>query len=95
MQVLVIARLVPDTPIEQMLPLVKPEAAKIWEYYVTEIVRSVYYLADKSGAVLLLEVPNLEAANEAIAQLPMAQANTIKFEVLPLKPFTGIAELFA
>lgn len=95
MQVLVIARVVPGTSMEQILPLVKPEAAKVWDYYAAEMVRSVYYLADMSGAVLLLEVPNLEAANEAIAQFPMAQANALKFEVLPLKPYTGIAELFA
>ncbi len=29
MQVLVIARVVSDTPMEQVLPLVKPEAAKV------------------------------------------------------------------
>ena len=64
-------------------------------YSIIKFLPPLYYLADMSGAVLLLEVPNLEAANEAITQFPMAQANTLNFEVLPLKPYTGIAELFA
>lgn len=95
MQVLVIARVIPGTPMEQVLPLVKAEAAKVWDYYASEMVRSVYYIADMSGAVLLLEAPSIEAANEAVAQFPMVQANVLKCEILPLKPYTGIAELFA
>ena len=95
MQVLVIARVIPGTAIEKVLPLVKPEAAKVWEYYAADLVRTVHYFADNSGAVLLFEAPNLEAVNGAVTQLPMVQAGLLECEVIPLAPYTGIAELFA
>ncbi|MBR8834720.1 MAG: hypothetical protein DSM106950_11945 [Stigonema ocellatum SAG 48.90 = DSM 106950] len=95
MQVLVIARVIAGTAIEKVLPLVKPEAAKVWEYYAADLVRTVHYFADNSGAVLLFEASNLEAVNSAVTQLPMVQAGVLQCEVIPLAPYTGIAELFA
>lgn len=95
MQVLVIARVIAGTAIDTVLPLVKPEAAKVWEYYAADLVRTVHYFADNSGAVLLFEAPNLEAVNGAVTQLPMVQAGLLECEVIPLAPYTGIAELFA
>ncbi|WP_026082467.1 hypothetical protein [Mastigocladopsis repens] len=95
MQVLVIARIVAGTAREKILPLIKPEAAKVWEYVAADLVRTVHYIADHSGAVLLFEATSVEAVNEAIAQLPMVQAGVLQCEVLPLVPFTGLKELFA
>lgn len=95
MQFLVIARAAKGTPMEQVLPLVKPEAEKVWEYYAADMVRSIHYIADMSGAVLMFEAVSLEAVQEAVAQLPMARANVLQFEILPLKPYTGLDELFA
>jgi len=42
-----------------------------------------------SGAVLICEAANLEAMQEVAAQFPMAKAGVLKFEVLPLKPYTA------
>lgn len=95
MQFLMIAQAVEGTPIEKILPFVKPEAAKSWEYYAADMIRSMYYIADMSGVVFLWEAPSLEAVNEAIAQLPMKQAGVLQFKVISLKPYTGIDELFA
>jgi hypothetical protein len=51
MQFLVIARIAEKTSPEKVLPYIKPEAKKVWEYYLAEIVRSIHYIADMSGAV--------------------------------------------
>lgn len=95
MQFLVIARVVEGTAIEKLLPLVKPESAKIWEYYAADLIRGVYYIADMSGAVLIYEAANLEEVKAAVTQLPMVQSGVLQTEILPLKPYTGIKELFA
>lgn len=95
MQFLMIARVPQGTQIEQIFPYLKPEAAKSWELYASGAIRSMYYIADKSGVVFLWEASSLEAVNEAIAQLPMKQDKILNFEVLPLAPYTGIEELFA
>jgi hypothetical protein len=94
-QFLIVGRVKAETKIEQVLPVVKPEAAKVWELYASDRLRSIHYIADKSGAVLLCEATNLEEINAIIAQLPMAQAGVMQFEVIPLLPYTGTEELFA
>ncbi|MCC3437628.1 MAG: hypothetical protein JGK30_30320 [Microcoleus sp. PH2017_40_RAT_O_B] len=95
MQFLIVGRVKAETKIEQVLPVVKPEAAKVWELYASDRLRSIHYIADKSGAVLLCEANNVEEINAMIAQLPMAQAGVMQFEVIPLLPYTGTEELFA
>lgn len=95
MQFLMIAQAPEGTPIKQVLPFVKPEAAKSWEYYASGLIRTMHYIADMSGVVFLWEAPSLESVNEAIAQLPMKQAGVLQFKVIPLKPYTGVEELFA
>lgn len=94
MQFLIIARAAAGTPIEQVLPFVKSEAEKVWEYYAADMLRTIHYIADMSGAVLMFEAMSLEAVQEAVAQFPMAQANVLQFEILPLKPYTGLDALF-
>jgi len=94
MQFLVIGRITAGTEIEQVLPFVKPEAAKAWELYASNHLRSIHYIADKSGAVLLCEANNLEEINAMVSQLPMAQAGVLQFEVIPLMPYTGTETLF-
>jgi hypothetical protein len=95
MQVLVIARVVEGTPMEKVLPFIKAEAEAVWNKYTAEIVRSVHYIADMSGAILMLEVPSLEQAQEIAAQFPMVKAGVLRCELLALKPYTGFGELFA
>jgi hypothetical protein len=95
MQFLIIGRIVTGTEIEQVLPFVKPEAAKVWELYANDRLRSIHYIADKSGAVLLCEANDAEEINTITAQFPMAQAGVMQFEVLPLLPYTGTEALFA
>ena len=95
MQFLVLARVAEGVGTEQVLPHVKAEAEAVWQKYSAEIVRSIYYIADMSGAVLMCEAPTLEAMQEITTQFPMAQAGVLKFEILPLKPYTGLESLFA
>lgn len=95
MQFLVIARVVEGTPMDKVLPLVPKEAAKVWEEYAADMVRSIHYIANMSGAVLMLEAPSLEEVQEAVAKFPMVEAGVLDAEVLPLKPYTGLESLFA
>lgn len=95
MQFLVLARIVEGTPMEKVMPLVPAEAAKVWEKYAAGMVRSIYYIADMSGAVLMLEAASLEEAQAAVAKFPMVEAGVLNPEVVPLKPYTGLEALFA
>jgi uncharacterized protein YciI len=94
MQFLVLARVAEGISLEQVMPHVKAEAEIIWKQYAAGVARSIYYIADMSGAVLLCEAADLEAAQEMTNQLPMVKAELLKVEILPLKPYTGLEALF-
>ena len=95
MQAFVIARVVEGAPMEQVLPLVKPEAAKVWELYNDEKLRTIHYISDMSGVVMLWEISSLEALEAELQKLPMIEAGMLACEVIPIKPYTGFTELFA
>ncbi|AFY75057.1 hypothetical protein Syn7502_03173 [Synechococcus sp. PCC 7502] len=94
MQILVIARVKLGIPIEQVLPLITPESVQVWEFYASEQVRQVYYIADMSGAVMLWESESVESVTQELQKLPMVKAGILTCEILPLKSYTGYASLF-
>jgi hypothetical protein len=95
MQFLILARIAPGISTEQVLPYVRAEAEAIWQRYAAEIVRSFYYIADMSGAVLLCEASDLQAMRAIASEFPMAKAGVLAFEILPLTSYTGLETLFA
>ncbi|MGL4621551.1 MAG: hypothetical protein ACRC06_15135 [Waterburya sp.] len=94
MQVLVIARVKPETPMEKVLPFVSLEASQAWEFYASEQIRQMYYIADMSGAVMLWEGESVESVTKEAQKLPMYEAGILDFDILPLKPYTAYASLF-
>lgn len=94
MQFLIVARVAKGIAMKQVLPYIKAEAEAVWQQYLAEIVRTIYYIADMSGAVLFCEATDLEAMQAIVAQFPMAKAGILSFEILPLKPYAGLEALF-
>jgi hypothetical protein len=95
MQVLVIARVKPGIPVEQVLPLVSAEAAQAWEFYASEQIRQMFYITDMSGAVMFWEGESVESVTQAVNKLPMVQQELLNCDILPLKPYTAFASLFS
>ncbi|MBV6625092.1 MAG: hypothetical protein KI793_19555 [Rivularia sp. (in: Bacteria)] len=95
MQFLLIARIPEDVTPEQAKPHLQAEAQKVWENYSTEVVRSIHYIADMSGAVLMCEAESLSAMQKIADEFPMVKAGVLTIEVLPLKAYTGLESLFA
>lgn len=95
MQVLGIARVKPGIPFEQVLPFVSAEAEQAWEFYTSEQIRQMYYIADMSGAVMLWDGESLESVAQQVQKLPMVKEDILACEILPIKPYTGYELLFA
>lgn len=72
----------------------RAEALRAWQLYQAGVVRELYFRADRSEAVLILECGTLEAARQALDSLPLVQAGLIAFELIPLAPYPGFARLF-
>jgi hypothetical protein len=71
------------------------EARRAWELYQQDILREIYFRADRTNGVLILEVADLAAAREVIDSLPLVAAGLIDFDLIPLRPYTGFERLFA
>ena len=95
MQFLVIAQIAKGISSNEVLPYVRPEAEKVWQYYQTDFLRSIHYIADMSGTVMILEADSLDTVRSAVALFPMAEQGLLDFKILPLKPYTGLETLFA
>ncbi len=77
-------------------PEVRPaEARRAWELYQQDVIREIYFRADRSNGVLVLEVADLVEARGVIDSLPLVAAGLIDFDLVPLKPYPGFARLFA
>jgi hypothetical protein len=66
-----------------------------WNNYTTDMLRTIHYIADMSGAVLLFEASNVEIVKTALPKFPMIANGILTCEVIPLKPYVGLASLFA
>lgn len=71
------------------------EARRAWELCQQDVLREIYFRADRPNGVLVLEVPDLAAARSVIEGLPLVTAGLIDFDLVPLRPYPGFARLFA
>ncbi len=75
-------------------PHLEAEARRVWELYTKEVIREIYFRADQTSAVLILECDNLEEAKEKLSTLPLVREDLIYFELIPLVPYPGYERLF-
>jgi muconolactone delta-isomerase len=96
MRILAIEREAPVVDDHAFTPeLLQAEAQRAWELYQEGIVRELYFRADRTEAVILLECDSVEEAAAALDTLPLVQAGLVAFEFLPLRAYPGFARLFA
>jgi muconolactone delta-isomerase len=96
MKILAIEREAPVVDDHAYTPdLLQAEAQRAWELYQAGVVRELYFRADRTEAVIILEADSVEEAAAALASLPLVQAGLVAFELLPLKAYPGFARLFA
>jgi hypothetical protein len=94
-RVLALEREVPGVADAAFEPHLVAEAARVWELYVAGTLREIHFRADRDEAVLVLECRDADAARAALATLPLVRAGLIEFDVVPLRPYPGLARLFA
>lgn len=76
------------------------EIRGVWDLYAQGICRELYSRVGIPGsAVLLLECESTEAAQAALATLPLVRLGVIDFgvigfDLIPLAPFTNLSRLF-
>ncbi|HEX2907211.1 MAG TPA: muconolactone Delta-isomerase family protein [Phototrophicaceae bacterium] len=96
MKILALEQDVPGVTNEQFTPaILQAEAARAWELHLAGVIRELYLRADQHSAVLVLECPDVAAAQAVLNTLPLVEQHLITFEVIPLRVYPGFARLFA
>ncbi len=94
MKILALEKPVPDVTDEQCEPFLADEARRAYDLYQSGVIRELYFRADRSEAVLILECENVQKADEIIQSLPLVKNRLIAFELVPLTAYPGFARLF-
>ena len=95
MKVLAIGRPQSGIRWENIAPYVGELARSVWERYESDEVREFYLRADnRPGVVLVLECDDVTEADRLVAALPISEAELLDFEIIPLRPYIGLRELF-
>jgi muconolactone delta-isomerase len=69
------------------------EGRRVRELYAAGILRQVWRRTDLPGAAILWEAAGEAAVREAIASLPIAQANMLEVVAfVPLQPYPGFSQ---
>jgi len=79
---------------EDFAPHLKEEARSLWDLQQAGVVREAYFRADRRTAVLVLECEGRDQAEAALGGLPLARRGLIRFDLVPLLPYSGYARLF-
>jgi muconolactone delta-isomerase len=76
---------------DQIAAYLEPEAERVRELYTQGIFRAVYSRGDVKGAVVELECPSSDEANQVMQTMPFAQQGMIDVQIIPLLPYRGFA----
>ena len=95
MKIFAIERELPGITADQFRPHLDAEAESVWDLYQAGTLREFYFRQDQTTAVLVLEYASVEEAQQVLDTLPLVQKGLIAFDVIPLRPYSGFARLFA
>ena len=94
MKILALEKAVPGVIPWQFRPHLEDEARRVWELYQQGVIRELYFRADRTDAVLILECEDADSARSVLDTLPLVKAGLVEFEVIPLIPYPGFGRLF-
>jgi muconolactone delta-isomerase len=95
MKILAIEHDPPEVTDDQFTePLLMAEARRAWELQQAGVIRELYFRADRSEAVLILECADVDEARSILGTLPLVREKLIGFELIALVAYPGFARLF-
>jgi hypothetical protein len=94
MKILALEIETPTVESQSFYPHLRQEAKQVWDLYQAEVIRELYFHRDAHTAILVMECASLDDARNHLSTLPLVKAGLIRFELIPLVPYTGFARLF-
>jgi hypothetical protein len=84
----------PGASAESYQPHLLDEVRHGWALYKSGFVREIYFRQDRPGVAIIAECDSVEDARQALDAFPLAKAELIGWEVIPLGAFQGWEMLF-
>nr|WP_321357833.1 hypothetical protein [uncultured Draconibacterium sp.] len=72
--------------------LLKNEAHHVFELYLSDILREIYFTENKN-AVLILEAKDKPSAKKILDSFPLVKSGKIKFDLMELRPYNGFERI--
>jgi len=94
MKILALEREVKQVKHDGFHPYLLDEAAKVYEFYLSGIIREFYFHKMDHTAVLIMECSDTNEAQKVLNSLPLVKAGLITFDLIPLVPYSGFNRLF-
>jgi len=85
----------PSATTADFAPHLRSEAQHVWNLLQQGTVRESYFRADQHTAVLILECETIAQAQALTSAFPLVQQGLIRFDIIPLVPYSGLSRLFA
>ena len=93
MKIVVVATRSDKFSADEFAPLLPAEAKKALQLFASDVVREIYSRKDGKGAILVMEAGDEDEARAHLAELPLAAAGMLEFDVYPVGPYRGIAAI--
>jgi hypothetical protein len=95
MKLLAIAKVDPQSTVENLQPHLEAEVKYAWKLYREGTVREMYSCPDRRlGVVFVLECSSTDEARRVLGELPFVRENFIDFDIIALGPFSYFERLF-
>jgi muconolactone delta-isomerase len=94
MKILALEKETKQTQQNKFDPYLQDEAAKVYELYLSGIIRELYFHEMEHTAILILECSDANEAQKVLSELPLVKAGLITFDLIPLVPYSGFSRLF-
>lgn len=92
MKILAIEREMKGVKWDNVSDLLKNEARHVFELYLSDTLREIYFTEDKN-AVLVLEAKDKSTAKQMLDSFPLVESGMIQFDLMELWPYNGYERL--
>lgn len=92
-QVLALDRILPGTTEDKVKALLADEVRALVNLYLGGKIRQWYFRQDRPGAVLILEVGNMEEAERIVGSLPLTRSGLLAYDLIPIGPYVPLATM--
>ena len=92
-QVLALDRILPGTTEDKVKALLPDEVRALVNLYLGGKIRQWYFRQDRPGAVLILEVGDMDEAERIVGSLPLTRSGLLAYDLVPIGPYVPLATL--